>query len=130
MTDILRKDLKIYSGGDQFRIGISSVTASAEVFLAKEGVVDETLSFAVKNILDIVMIMFIHTKDDIAVRELAVCSNDKAMREKLLAHLLQINDLQLLPCSELRNIQIFTQGNSKFSRKVLSPYVIRFLNEA
>ena len=129
VKDILRKDLKTLFGDRDLCIGISSVTASAKDFLSKDGAHERTLAFAKHNSMHAVIIMFIHTEDSKAIRELAVCSLDDKLLQSILTNLLEKDDLQLQLQRELENMKIFSQGNSMVSRKVLSPYIMNFLSD-
>ena len=131
VSDILRKDLKVLSRDDRLRIGISSVTCAAEDFLSKSNAREMTLAFASEKSLSVIAIMFIHTKDDTAIRELAVGASDTSLLQSFVSHLQQVDDLQLKPeGSPTGSILVFSQGSAKVSRKVLSPHVTRFLFDA
>ena len=129
MNDILRKDLKTFSNNSDLRIGVSSVTASAKDFLSKKHACKGILEFAAQNSLRIIIVMCIHTKEDIAIRELAICSSDSSLSECIISFLLEKDDLELHLQSDLDVVKVFSQGNSKVSRKLLSPYIINFLND-
>jgi len=128
VTDMLRKDLKVFTNDTGLRIGVSSITASAEDFLARADAIERTLDFSIHNSLSMIMIMFIHVENGIAARELAISSHNSTIAHEMMKYLLEKDDLELQLQKELENITIFTQGNSAVSRKVLAPYVMNFLS--
>ena len=125
---MLRKDFKVFTNSTGLRIGVSSITASADDFLAAADAIEKTLDFGIRNSLSMVMIMFIHTKNDVAVRELAISSQNSRITHEMMKYLLKKDGLELRLQKELENMTIFHQDNSHVSRKVLSPYIMNFLS--
>ena len=125
--DILRKDFKEVQLDDGTRFGISSITMEAGNLLSRENAVEDIQSFCERNCLGLLLLMFIHCDKEEARRDLVIYSSDQALRETFLRYLLGMEELKLekaeFSCSL---IDFLNQGDPKYSRKLLMPFVMNF----
>jgi len=128
--DLLRKDYKEWQMGS-IKCGIGSVLIPLKAWIEKDRDIAAGFVFFLKERgLDLLLAMSAYTDPEFH-RDLAVCSPDQSLIEKVVAHLetkgLGLKSIDSKESKEKRNISFFVQGNLSISRKKLQPILRELL---